>query len=663
METKSFNLFCLTACIFFFSSQLFAQEEFSSTQIKEFKNGIFEVITLKLEDNTVYKDDFPHDLIPFHIRNDKYYSVGTAFLVDDRTFVSAAHVFDIGLKSLTANNYALRDSDGNIFDIEQVQKYSNYRDFIQFSVKQSTKDYFTFDIASEYEAGDTIYAAGNALGEGVIFRKGTLTSFTYEPLNGAWKDIRFSAAASPGNSGGPLLNLKGEVVGIVTKKSDNENLNYAFPIKEFMAFSDKEAEFYDKQMGEFESNKRLLYTWDFKTPLPKAILTLRAEAETEFYKRFRTGRKEFEVKYGNDIFPKHENVPKYLKNQGSSSSLSIIDANGNDNWELYKGGNSRRVKITNNQSLWFSSNEKMPGNYQFFLEKPESMPLVDFVKNPKEVLDTFLVSVKWNLTIADTQVNIASYGEPVFTEQHTDIYGRVWQTALWNDTYGDQSLMTYCLPNPRGVVCDLMVTPSAWIHVQKGSYTDNLHRIMLSYSADIDEWMQFLSLPKAIIPSFLHDAKVSIEDSKVSLKLGEFSGSFDDMELSKDSSVYASVKIDPDNIEKLVVTYFSLTPKLNDDTFYSVSKFYDLKEDGSDNYTDFWTKFTTKTSPYDFSVVNEGELLSKKVNLGELGKTPLGVVNGSDGVGYLATCKVESKAGEEALNKTCDAFINGLNEL
>ena len=65
-------------------SALAEKEELSSTQIKQYKNGIFEVVTLKLEDNVVYKEDFPHDLIPFHIRNDKQHSLGTSFLIKDK---------------------------------------------------------------------------------------------------------------------------------------------------------------------------------------------------------------------------------------------------------------------------------------------------------------------------------------------------------------------------------------------------------------------------------------------------------------------------------------------------------------------------------------------------------------------------------------------------
>ena len=77
-----------------------------------------------------------------------------------------------------------------------------------------------------------VFPVGNASGEGIIIRNGILTSRTYEMEAGEWQWLRFSAAASPGNSGGPLINEEGEVIGIITMKSENENLNYALPIAE-----------------------------------------------------------------------------------------------------------------------------------------------------------------------------------------------------------------------------------------------------------------------------------------------------------------------------------------------------------------------------------------------------------------------------------------------
>jgi len=649
------------ALIFLASAAYGATEELSSTQIKKYKNGIFEVVTRKLPDNAIYKKDFPKDLIPFHIRNDKHHSVGTAFLIGDNTFVSAAHVFGIEYFSLLAKNYAVRDNKGNLFTITNIEKFSNYRDIIQFSVAGDTSPYHKFSLASDYEEGDVVYAAGNALGEGVIFRKGSLTSFTYEPIDGKWKDIRYSAAASPGNSGGPLLNLGGEVIGIVTKKSSSENLNYAFPINEFKTFTDQKSEFFTNQMGEIEALQELRYSWRYSTKLPLPMMTLRSLAQTSYYDRFMQARGEFVTEFAQHIFPKQHNVDKYLRNQSNSDMLSTIDINGNGEWLLFKPSKTRTIKISQQQKMHYDSNGKIMGKYQFVLDKPKEQSLAEFIKDKKGILDTFLTSMQWNRNIANTAVYITSYGEPKYQEQHRDKYGRVWHMALWNDQYSDRAMMTYCLPTPSGVACDLVEASTAWMAVQRTAYVDNLHRIMLSYSAKLSEWKEFVELPKSMIPRDFSQAKVSITDSKVDFVIGEFSGQLENIKLNGDSKLYVAIEIDPDKLSQLMVGNISFTPNLNEDGTYYVSKYYNQREHASDNYKDFWHKFTTLKAPYNFEVRDEGKIISKYMNLGANNKSPKSIPSHGDNIGYLAVCKLESDVKIAEFNQSCDAFINGLD--
>jgi len=642
------------------SFSAFAQkEELTSAQIKKYKSGIFEVVTAKLVDKTVYRDEFPHEIIPFHIRNDKHYSVGTAFLIKDNTFVSAAHVFNLEYYSLFSKGYAVRDGKGNLFTISKIEKYSNYRDLIQFTVEGNTEKYHKFSLGQKYEEGDVVYAAGNALGEGVIFRKGSLTSFTYEPINGQWKDIRYSAAASPGNSGGPLMNLAGEVVGIVTKKSSSENLNYALPIDEFMAFSSDEAEFFTPKMGEIEATQQLRYSWRFTTSLPKGIMALRAQASASFYQRLVSARQEFVSKFEQQIFPAHSKVVKYLRNQENSDMLSAIDINGNGEWFLFKPGKTRQVKISKNQKLYYSRNKNIMGSYQFVLDKPEKQDHLEFISDKKAILDTFLTSMQWNRKIADTEVYIKSYGEPIHQERHHDKYGRVWQMALWQDAYSDRAIMLYCLPTPASIACDLVTASTGWMEAQKAAYVDNLHRIMLSYSAKLKDWQAFVALPSDIIPQHFKAAQLKVSDNQIDFAFGEFSGSMKDIKLTKDSELYVTIEIDPQHTDKLIVANLNFTPNTNEDGKYYVSKFYNQGEHASDNYKDFWMKLTTLKSPYNFEVINEGKIIAKHINLGAANKGSNSINADNESVGYLAGCKLQSEVKLAEFNTRCDAFING----
>ncbi|MCL1884069.1 MAG: trypsin-like peptidase domain-containing protein [Defluviitaleaceae bacterium] len=87
--------------------------------------------------------------------------------------------------------------------------------------------------------GDSVIAIGNAMGEGLTVTRGIISALS---LNIEIPDIRnrlnldvlqTDAAVNRGNSGGPLINQNGEVIGVVTAKligTDIEGMGYALPI-------------------------------------------------------------------------------------------------------------------------------------------------------------------------------------------------------------------------------------------------------------------------------------------------------------------------------------------------------------------------------------------------------------------------------------------------
>jgi len=89
--------------------------------------------------------------------------------------------------------------------------------------------------------GDSVVAIGNAMGEGQTVTRGIISAVA---LNIEIPDARArlslnvlqtDAAVNRGNSGGPLVNHQGEVIGIVTAKligTDIEGMGYALPIND-----------------------------------------------------------------------------------------------------------------------------------------------------------------------------------------------------------------------------------------------------------------------------------------------------------------------------------------------------------------------------------------------------------------------------------------------
>jgi serine protease Do len=87
--------------------------------------------------------------------------------------------------------------------------------------------------------GDSVIAIGNAMGEGQTVTRGIISALSLNIEIPEGRDrlslhvLQTDAAVNRGNSGGPLVNQNGEVIGIVTAKligADIEGMGYALPI-------------------------------------------------------------------------------------------------------------------------------------------------------------------------------------------------------------------------------------------------------------------------------------------------------------------------------------------------------------------------------------------------------------------------------------------------
>src|SRR6185437_10622880 len=207
---------------------------------QQIRAATFEVVQLKPPDGDVtYERPLPMELMPYQQRTDLYRSVGTAFAIGPNQYVTAGHVIAIGMHSQFGPP-ALRDLAGKVYAIDQVLKYSEHEDFVVFSLREPPKSAQYLKAGPKPELNDAVFAVGNALGEGVVIRDGVYTSNSPEEQDGKWNWLRFTAAASPGNSGGPLVDSHGRLIGVVLRKSASENLNYALSIEQVLGA--KEAE-------------------------------------------------------------------------------------------------------------------------------------------------------------------------------------------------------------------------------------------------------------------------------------------------------------------------------------------------------------------------------------------------------------------------------------
>ncbi len=163
---------------------------------------------------------------------------GTGFIItSDGLIATNKHVANV-----SGAKYSIITQDGKKYDA-QVKSLDPINDFAILKIEANNLPTVEFGNSEDLEIGQRIIAIGNALGEfqntvtaGVISGKErSITASDSSGSNGEglYGLLQTDAAINEGNSGGPLINLKGQVIGINTAtaaKGTAEGLGFAIPV-------------------------------------------------------------------------------------------------------------------------------------------------------------------------------------------------------------------------------------------------------------------------------------------------------------------------------------------------------------------------------------------------------------------------------------------------
>lgn len=149
-------------------------------------------------------------------------SIGSGFFIADNRVVTNYHVIE-GAKSIQ-----IQLLTGETYEVDSILGYDKYLDIAILSVPISRKPFVknTHGITD----GETIYTIGSSQGLTGTFTNGIVSNSSRVIDNVDF--IQINAAITSGNSGGPLINAYGEVMGINTMQYiEGQNLNFAVNIK------------------------------------------------------------------------------------------------------------------------------------------------------------------------------------------------------------------------------------------------------------------------------------------------------------------------------------------------------------------------------------------------------------------------------------------------
>ena len=617
----------------------------------------FEVVQAKpTNDPLTYEKPLPLDLIPFQERTDKYYSIGTAFAIGHGRYVTAGHVLLLGANSLWGPP-ALRDNAGHVYPIAKVEKFSLRRDFVVFTLAQQPPGDAALAIDRTPSLNQVVYAVGNALGTGVVIRDGLYTSDTPEQQDGAWKWMRFSAAASPGNSGGPLLDKDGKVIGVVLMKSANENLNYALPIRDVLDAPDDTAVIDRRipyQFDLFDTINTDIFKAQFALPMSLADFFARYEKLQDDYVDRQLGI--LLAKEPDRVFPNGSGSDRLLHSDARMNGLPALivrDSTGNWNVAVREGP---RIPIANNGYVALGL---VGQNVLFHLRKPDDVTGARLYADPQRAMDMLLKIGFMQRWVGTEKVKVTSLGKPTVDATHIDRWQRRWQVRVWPVPYANEEMMLLALPVPDGYVGILRGLPAS----QQHDYRINLEAMTdffdTAYEGTLAEWQDFLK-DRDMLPAAFANLRLDIGYGR------HFGYASPRMRFDFTPQVQ---RIDADGVLMLGFDFFPDNGKVvwdvgdvrvwknraaGDIDRIDVDRVTRPSTDLDDNYQDTWRNLSRREHPYDAVSRNEDDmtLIDTVVNAGT-GKDVL----------YAVSCGVEGAQPQAAMKARLDLLTKNLQVL
>jgi S1-C subfamily serine protease len=600
-------LFTLCAACLAFGTA-YADATLNPALLPEIQSATFEVVAAKPKDTLSYEKPLPMDLLPYQERTDKYYSIGTAFAIGPNRYVTAGHVLMASYQSLWGPP-ELRDASGKVYAIDKIEKFALRRDFVVFSLKDPPK-ITPLPIDTTPALNQVVYSVGNALGTGVVIRNGLYTSNTPEAQDGKWKWIRFSAAASPGNSGGPLLDQSGKVIGVVLMKSPNENLNYALPMSEVLD-APKDLARYDKRMSyqfdAFDSTLSGTYKGDFKLPLGTAEFF--ADFGKAFHPFLDTQLQALLASQSASLFPNGEGAHQILYGGPSMTDFpQLLVRNSNGVWAAT--GQSR-IKISLPANGYIEGGT-VGNNIVFHLRKPDTTPEARFHHDPQGTMDLLLRTGMLKRRIGSESVRVTSFGQPTESSLWTDHWGRHWQVWTWPIPYANSFQIMFALPTPDGYAILTRISSASTHHDTNINLRALTDFISLPYDGTLAQWQDFLRerdlLPKAFADLHI-DFAYGKHFSYASPRLA-FSFTPALQKIDANSMLTLGFSFFPDQTGKVVwgVGLVWLAQDNQDHHWLSLRRVNAPPADLDDSYQSHWTKVLDRQHPFDAMAYTDSDV-------------------------------------------------------
>jgi len=167
---------------------------------------------------------------------------GTGFFINyDGEIVTCRHVV------ANAERVVVKTARGRIYGATQIVAEDVAGDIARLAVRIPSSEAKPLALSPvQPREGERIIVIGNPLGLELTVSDGIVSAIRNTDTG---KTIQLTAPISPGSSGSPVLNMKGEVVAIVNGgKSEGQNLNFAIPAERIARLTRIKGKIFDQQI-------------------------------------------------------------------------------------------------------------------------------------------------------------------------------------------------------------------------------------------------------------------------------------------------------------------------------------------------------------------------------------------------------------------------------
>lgn len=182
------------------------------------------------------KDETPKEIISFllkssvsitNMKGGKILNTGSGAFISSNLVVTNYHVIEGG-----ETVELIRNSDKKKF-FGKIKRYDKFHDVCIIKLTNERVENFLSINQDKAKIGEEITVVGSPIGLDGTISKGIISNIQKkEPYD--YKLLQISAPISPGSSGGPVVNIKGELLGISVGSSQGDgvqNINFAVPAR------------------------------------------------------------------------------------------------------------------------------------------------------------------------------------------------------------------------------------------------------------------------------------------------------------------------------------------------------------------------------------------------------------------------------------------------